>query len=176
MVRSVGFGPCFVRSPSESVSGLRGVERNATHLFDVGSFPVCAPGYMRSAAPITAPADLLAHTLLNLLGAQHSVEDWDWWLVEAGVHMPASYQTLGFDNYANVIQAALDGQGIALGFSCLVDDLVSKGLLVRPLDVTLSKGYAAYLVVPGGAALSPGARRFFDWVLEEAAISVTPVG
>lgn len=140
----------------------------ATRLFAVGSFPVCSPGYMRDRPPMSAPEDLLAHTLLNLHGPDHSVEDWSWWLVEAGVRMPASYRSLGFDNYANVIQAALDGQGIALGFSHLVDDLVSQGLLVRPIDLTLSKGHAVYLVVPRGVTPSPTARSFFDWILDEA--------
>lgn len=142
----------------------------ATRLFDVESFPVCSPGYLKSAAPIRAPADLLEHTLLNLDGTPHSLEDWNWWLVESGVHMPASYQALGFDSYANVIQAALDGQGIALGFSRIVDDLVLRGDLVRPIQSTLSKGCAVYLVVPTGVSLGPVAQEFFDWVLAEAAL------
>ena len=142
----------------------------ATRLFNVHSFPVCSPGYLKNAAPLRAPVDLLEHTLLNLDGMPHSLEDWNWWLVEAGVRMPASYQTLGFDSYANVIQAALDGQGIALGFSRIVDDLVSRGDLVRPIQTTLSKGCAVYLVVPTGVSLAPVVQDFFDWVLAEAAL------
>ncbi len=140
----------------------------ATRLFDVHSFPICSPGYLENAAPIKAPADLLEHTLLNLDGTPHSLEDWNWWLGESGIHMPASCQVLGFDSYANVIQAALDGQGIALGFSRIVDDLISRGDLVRPIQSTFSKGSAAYLVVPTGVSLATVAQNFFDWVLAEA--------
>ncbi len=142
----------------------------ATRLFDVRSHPVCSPGYLKGAAPIEAPADLLEHTLLNLDGTPHSLEDWDWWLVESGVYMPASYRALGFDSYANVIQAALDGQGIALGYSGIVDDLVSRGDLVRPIGPTLGKGCAVYMIVPTGVSLAPVAQDFFDWVLAEAAL------
>ena len=142
----------------------------ATRLFDVHSYPVCSPGYLKDAAPIEAPADLLEHTLLNLDGTAHSLEDWDWWLVESGVYMPASYRTLGFDSYANVIQAALDGQGIALGYSGIVDDLVLRGDLVRPTGSALGKGCAVYLIVPTGVSLAPMAQDFFDWVLAEAAL------
>ncbi len=140
----------------------------AARLFDVHSFPVCSPDYLKNAAPIVAPADLLQHTLLNLDGTPHSLEDWNWGLVEAGVHMPAPCRVLGFDSYATVIQAALDSQGIALGFSRIVDDLVSRGDLVRPVQSAFSKGCAAYLVVPGGVGLAPVAQDFFDWVLAEA--------
>ncbi len=140
----------------------------ATPLFDVTSFPVCAPDYLAKSGPMRAPADLLRHTLLNLDGATHAPEDWAWWLVESGLHMPASYRTMGFDNYANVIQAALGGQGIALGYSHIVDDLLSEGRLVRPLSIILSKGHAAYLVVPTAAHLAPNVRKFHDWILAEA--------
>jgi LysR family glycine cleavage system transcriptional activator len=140
----------------------------ATRLFDVHSFPICSPGYLKNAAPIRTPTDLLEHTLLNLDGTPHSLEDWNWWLVESGIHIPASYRVLGFDSYANVIQAARDGQGIALGFSRIVDDLISRGDLVRPIQSTFSKGCAAYLVVPTNVSLATVAQEFFDWVLAEA--------
>ena len=83
--------------------------------------------------------------------------------------LPASFQMLGFDNYANVIQAAMDGQGVALGFSHIINDLLVRGQLVRPLGRSLSKGYAVYLVVPTGARLSANAQDFFDWIVAEAA-------
>ena len=67
-----------------------------------------------------------------------------------------------------MIQAAREGQGIALGFSRIVDDLISLGDLVRPIQSTFSKGCAAYLVVPSNVSLATVAREFFDWVLAEA--------
>jgi LysR family glycine cleavage system transcriptional activator len=144
-----------------------GVE--ATHLFDVVTFPVCAPDYAGTAPAIGRPADLVAHTLLNLDGPAHAGEDWTWWLDSAGVTPRAPLQILGFDSYANVIQAARDGQGVALGFGRIVGDLLARGDLVRPIDRTLSKGCAVYLVAPAGLALSPVARDFFDWIRAEAA-------
>ena len=142
----------------------------ATRLFDIDSFPVCAPGYLDDSAPLEVPGDLLRQTLLNLDGTAHSTEDWTWWLAGAGVSLPASFRMLGFDNYANVIQAAMDGQGVALGFSHIVSEQLARGQLVRPLAHSLSKGYAVYLVVPEGASLSPNAQNFFDWIVAEAAI------
>ncbi|MEE8228044.1 MAG: LysR substrate-binding domain-containing protein [Kiloniellales bacterium] len=144
----------------------------SVHLFDVNSFPVCSPGYVQNSPPIEAPADLVDHTLLNLDGTPHAMEDWNWWLAGSGVQPPASLHILGFDSYANVIQAALDGQGIALGFSGVVSGLLSRGQLVRPMERALSKGYAVYLVVPSSAVLTPNAQKFYDWIRAEACLHV----
>ena len=150
----------------------RGLE--VRHLFDVDSFPVCAPGYLETAPAIAAPADLVAHTLLNLDGAPHLVEDWHWWLEGAAVPAGQSLNILGFDSYANVIQAACDGQGVALGFGGIVDGLLKRGELVRPIPDSRSRGQAVYLVTPAGAKLSPLAGKFCDWVLAEAAETARP--
>ena len=141
----------------------------ARHLFDVESFPVCAPDYAARSGRIAGPGDLVAHTLLNLDGPSHAGEDWTWWLKGAGVAPRDDLQILGFDNYANVIQAALEGQGVALGFSGIVDPLVARGQLVRPIPASFSAGCAVYLVTPEDVALSPLAQQFYDWVLAEAA-------
>ncbi len=140
------------------------------HLFDVESFPVCAPGYLEAGPKIAAPGDLVAHTLLNLDGTPHVVEDWRWWLGGAAVVPTDTLHILGFDSYANVIQAACDGQGVALGFSGIVDGLLARGDLVRPIADSRDRGQAVYLVAPAGTELSPLARKFFDWVLAEAQI------
>ncbi|MCP4327594.1 MAG: LysR family transcriptional regulator [Alphaproteobacteria bacterium] len=140
----------------------------STRLFDIESFPVCTPDYLASGPPIARPADLTRHTLLNLDGEVHAVEDWQWWLRDAKVEPDGPLHVLGFDSYANVIQAALDGQGLALGFSHILDGLLSAGALVRPLDAALSKGLAVYLVTPRGGAPTRSAQAFFDWVLGEA--------
>ena len=142
----------------------------AARLFDIASFPVCAPEYLARSEPIRRASDLLGHTLLNLDGASHAPEDWTWWLVESGVRMPASLRTLGFDNYANVVQAALGGQGIALGYSGIVDDLVAAGRLIRPVPTTFSKGHAVYLVRPTAAAGRADVEKFRAWILSEVGI------
>lgn len=141
----------------------------ATHLFDVQSLPVCSPGYLEKSTPIRDTADLVEHTLLNLDGAPHAEEDWPWWLAKSGVTLGGPLNILGFDNYANVIQAALEGQGVALGFSRIVDDLLGRGQLLRPVPAQLDPGYAAYIVVPSGSQPTPAAQNFFDWILAEAA-------
>jgi len=141
---------------------------DCVHLFDVASHPVCAPAYLEEHGPISAPSDLTAHTLLNLDGASHVHEGWAWWLHGNGVTPQTPLRILGFDNYGNIIQAALDGQGVALGFSGIIDTLLDKGALVCPIKATHSRGLGVYAARPETKSLKPPARTFFDWVLSEA--------
>ena len=112
---------------------------NTIHLFDVRSFPVCTPEYLESAPQLKDPADLVNHTLVNLDGEPHASEDWWWWLDEHNVRAPESLNMLGFNSYDNVIRLVMQGEGVALGFSGLVDDYVDDGRLVRPLGAVENK-------------------------------------
>lgn len=141
---------------------------STTALFETETFPVCTPSYLAEHGPIATPADLLAHTLLNLDGPTHSGEDWAWLLDGLSVTEQRAPRIVGFDNYANVIQAALEGQGIALGFTRIVDALLARGQLIRPIGHALKKGHAVWLVSPAGARLSPAAAAFSEWLLAEA--------
>ena len=76
---------------------------------------------------------------------------------------------LGFDSYDNVMQVAINGQGIALGYSGLVTELIEQGTLIRPLDAELSNELAVYLVVPKSQEATPQVKEFMSWILEEAA-------
>jgi DNA-binding transcriptional LysR family regulator len=140
----------------------------ATRLFDVNSFPVCSPAYLERMGFLDRPRDLRDRTLLYLDGEMHSLENWDWWMEEMGVDMSAPFRSLRFDSYANVIQAALEGQGVALGFGQVVDDLLSRGQLVRPMEHACSKGLAVYAVIPSGIRPTQKAEQFFDWIIDEA--------
>lgn len=147
-----------------SWEGLRSI-----HLFDVWAYPVCAPGYLDTAGRLAEPADLLEHSLINLDGVPHATEDWWWWLNAQDVRAPGSFRMLGLDSYDNVIQLALNGQGIALGFSGLVDAMVGDGRLVKPLGDLESRMQSVYAVVPKSVEPMPPVQDFIDWIVEEAA-------
>jgi DNA-binding transcriptional LysR family regulator len=141
---------------------------SAEKLFDISSFPVCTPAYLKNSARIASPEDLLEHNLVNLDGSVHAAEDWLWWLKGHDVKVPKAFKMLGFDSYDNVMQVAINSQGIALGYSGLVTELVERGTLVRPLDAELSNELAVYLVVPKAQETTPQVKEFMSWILEEA--------
>lgn len=129
-------------------------------------FPVCAPALRDAAPPLATPADLAAHTLLHSTLAR---EDWQLWLTAAG--LPASLATrrgLTFDHSFMAIQAAIEGLGVALGRSHLVEADIAAGRLVAPFDVVLPSDAGYYVVAPVATADTPAIARFRDWLIAAA--------
>ena len=148
----------------------------AIHLLDNEIFPVCAPSYLNGRPPLGAPAELLGETLLHLVEYDRNWVTWESWLRAFGVEQAPAGRGLEFDNYLLLIQAALDGQGIALGGARLAEDFLARGALVRPVEATLGSERAFHLVIPAQAPLSPAAALFRDWILAEAKRGRTPAG
>ena len=100
----------------------------------------------------------------------HANEDWWWWLNKHDVLVPDSFRILGLNSYDNVMQLAVQGDGVALGFSGLVSELLADGRLVRPLGLLEISIRAVYVVLPNTSAPSPEVQEFIDWIIEEAAL------
>jgi LysR family glycine cleavage system transcriptional activator len=67
------------------------------------------------------------------------------------------------------IDAAIDGQGIALARTALAAWDLCAGRLVRPFAVSLKAPYAYWIVCPKSTADLPKIATFRDWLLAEAA-------
>jgi len=141
----------------------------AYRLLENEVFPVCAPSYLEGRPRLKHPADLLNETLLHLAVFDRNWVTWEAWLRALGVAGTPAKRGLEFDNFLVLIQAALDGQGIALVGSGFADDLLERGSLVRPIAATLRSGRAFYLLIPTEVPLSQRAAQFRDWILAEAA-------
>src|SRR3712207_8458348 len=63
--------------------------------------------------------------------------DWRMWLLAAGVEGIDPTRGIYFNETAIAIQAAIDGQGVALGDTSLVAHDLASGRLVRPFDLSL---------------------------------------
>jgi LysR family glycine cleavage system transcriptional activator len=142
-----------------------GVE--AIHLLDNEVFPVCAPSYLRGRKPFRKPRELLDEVLLHLVEYDRNWVTWQAWLGDFNVLWKPTKKGLEFDNYLVLIQAAIDGQGIALGGQRLAEDFITRGALVRPIDATMRSKRAFHLLVPKDAPLSEPARLFSDWIIGE---------
>ena len=139
-------------------------------LFGTEVFPVCSPRLRKGAQALRTPADLKLHTLLHTEWLARDEEpDWRMWLLAAGV--PNVDWTRGpqFNDSALAIQAAIEGQGVALGRDALVAADLKAGRLVRPFRLSVAGRFHYYLVYLPSALKRPKVALFRDWLLSEAA-------
>jgi LysR family transcriptional regulator, glycine cleavage system transcriptional activator len=130
-------------------------------------FPVCSPALLHGDAPLRKPADLARHTLLH---NTHDMEDdWRMWLTAAGLPTNLSKQPgLTFDLQFLTVQAAIDGLGVAIGRTSIVESDLAKGRLVAPFEMSLPADAGYYLVCPQTAADTPKIVAFRDWLIATA--------
>lgn len=96
-------------------------------------------------------------------------EFWRDWFERAGLDWPEPQTGLYFNDSALVLQAALDGRGIALTRRSLCQREIDAGQLVQLFPLTLPNSRAYWFVTPAGVAPTPLAQRFREWVFSEAA-------
>lgn len=130
-------------------------------------FPVCSPGFMAGCGRLEVPADLLRQPLLHQNDRRPDWLDWPAWLAEQGVPGPYPRPALRVSSYPLLIQAAGNGQGIALGWSHLVHDALGAGTLVVPLDARIAARQGVYLSIPGDREIGAPVEAIIEWLVDE---------
>ena len=126
--------------------------------------PVCNPKLLSGRNRITQASDLLKLPLLRLDGWT----TWSKWFEAAGVSAPARRGPV-LNQASMLIDAAADGQGVALARTTLAGWDLLHGRLVVPIDVSLPLENTYWIVYP---KLSSGDEKIVtlrDWLLAEAA-------
>jgi putative choline sulfate-utilization transcription factor len=143
----------------------------SVRLFGERLVPVCSPALASDRArPLKRPEDLARHVLLHMDDERGRFPwlNWSAWLAAIGVDRLAPAGSLRFNHFDQVIQAAVDGQGVALGREPLVDRLLRQRKLVAPFPGRYATPRAYYIVRSARAALRPEAQAFGDWLQQEA--------
>ena len=129
-------------------------------------FVVCSPRLLEGPDAIRKPGDIARHTLLSDLDWR--IDVWQIWFEAAGLGAVEGRRALSF-NYSNLmLQAAVDGLGVALSQHALAGDDLAAGRLVRPFDISLPTEYAYYVVMPEASAERPKIAAFRNWLKDEA--------
>lgn len=127
-------------------------------------FPVCAPELLHKNGGLSEPSDLRGHTLIH----DDMPEDWNMWLRAAGVSDIDPARGPGYTHSNLVVQAAINGEGVALGRDLLVADALLAGVLVKPFDLALTASYSYHVVRTELGAERPKVRLFYEWLMGEA--------
>jgi LysR family glycine cleavage system transcriptional activator len=133
-------------------------------------FPVCSPKLLADGQlPLEKPADLARHTLLNDDAPNvRGMPDWRMWLRAAGVKNIDPSHGLAYSDSAMLVQAAVEGQGVALARLSIAELDLAAGRLVKPFDLEIPTQHSYYLVFPPAHLEVPKVKAFRAWILEEA--------
>jgi LysR family glycine cleavage system transcriptional activator len=126
--------------------------------------PIGPPRLLQGRHPLRTPADLRFHTLLH----DDFRLDWRIWLLAAGVKDVDPERGPAFTDSSMVVQAAVEGQGVALARSVLAAADLAAGRLVKPFDVSMPARWAYYAVCPRARRGDRRIKAFRDWLLAEA--------
>jgi len=128
-------------------------------------FPVCSTALLGSQRGIHSPEDVLQFPLLHL----NDRRDWSRWREAAGASPEGLLHGPILNHASMLIDAAIDGQGIALARTALAATDLINGRLVRPFQTTLPLKNTYWIVCPKATSGLPKIVAFRDWLLAEAA-------
>ncbi len=123
----------------------------------------CSPSPALAAGPppLRTASDLAGTILLH--NGAHSGE-WEEWLAEAGVTGVPGKRGPVFDASNEVLAAAANGMGVALGRTPLVESDLAAGRLVEPFDRRIRSPGQYWLVAPSATADRPPLRALRTWL------------
>lgn len=148
---------------------------NAVMLFGEEVLPVCSPRLLRDRTrPLRAPEDLRHHMLLhdewNARGTGWL--HWDTWLQAHGLAKLKPAGDLRFSHYYQMIQAAIEGQGVALGRLPLLSEMIRRRQLVVPFEPQRSGGHitprAFFMLREPRSTVRAEVNAFCDWLVAQA--------
>jgi len=143
----------------------------AKWLFNEDLLPVCSPALTnRPGHSLREPSDLRRHVLLHLDDPDNPSPwlSWSHWLETAGVPGLKPAGSLTFNYYDQVVRGTLAGQGVALGRTPLVHDLLKDGSLVVPFTVRAATDRGYWVVQSDFARGRAALQRFVQWIASEA--------
>jgi len=134
-------------------------DRQVRLLSNVGLFPVCSPAMINGPQGVRTLDDLRNHLLL----CEDGGTEWTRWLLAAGATADG-FRMTEMGNAHIAIEAALHGQGVALGDSLLVGDDLAEGRLVRLFEERVSAKHAYYMVCRHEVCENPLVAGFTAWI------------
>lgn len=142
----------------------------AEKLMDEEVYPVCAPALVRDPGRLRTPEDLAHEVLIHDLSMEGHAgfPTWEAWLRHAGVAHQTEHRGLKINNSAAVLQAAIEGHGVALARSVMAHDDLAAGRLIRLFpQCQYTSPLAYYVVHRAESAHLQKLRTFKHWLHQE---------
>lgn len=145
----------------------------SNRLFGNIIIPVCSPHLLKKGPPLKTPRDLFNHSLAYIEWSRRGVTwpNWRMWMAAAGIGDFDDSRAIAFASTSDAVQAAIEGDAVALVDFAMVASDLSEGRLIQPFDlgIRMAQEFAYFLVYPESAAADPRIVAFREWILEEVA-------
>jgi len=143
-------------------------EMRVTTLFPEEVFPVCSPSYLKQFNTDSTSEDILGKALLYLDDSQKDWITWAEWFEAVNYPIVKPKNRININNYSMLLQAAINGQGVALAWGSLVDDYLKSGALVRPVETVLrTEANFSMLEPTDKGIIPPSVKQFRSWLLDQ---------
>jgi DNA-binding transcriptional LysR family regulator len=144
-------------------------------LFGERMTPVASPAVAHGRSPLRSPADLTQHVLLHLDDPDGRTPwlDWRSWLASNGQPGLKAAGSLRFRIYDQVVQAAVGGQGVALGRLPMIAEHLRDGRLVAPFARKYDSARGYFAVAAPRVAERDDVVAFLQWLADEAALEAS---
>ncbi|KAE9627677.1 transcriptional regulator GcvA [Parasedimentitalea maritima] len=132
--------------------------------------PACSPKILTGNCPLRTPDDLNHHRLIHVDWGKMTIQipDWNMWTKAAGVEGVKVNHGPRFTIESMAIEAAINGDGIALISHSAIAEELKAGRLIRPFDLTLRTDMGYWLVCPVRRRRQMKVDVFCEWLLAEA--------
>ena len=149
-----------IRREPQDVTGLHKVR-----VVSETAYPVCSP-HLLDRLPLAQIADLREHTILHCPARRTA---WDEWLSMAHHSRVVPAQSLELEHLYFCLQAAIDGIGVAMGYSTLVTTDLAAGRLIAPFGPVVLPTPGYFLITRAERQHDPVVKTFCEWLLAQGA-------
>jgi LysR family glycine cleavage system transcriptional activator len=134
--------------------------------------PVCSPSYAAAHGTLEAPSQATGHVLLHLADPLL-----DWEMLWGGARRRTQRALwLEFSDYAVVLQGAMNGEGIALGWITVVARALGEGKLVPASDRRVRTGRDYHLFAPRAKPVREVVLAIRDWMIAQMQLDMERIG
>ena len=144
---------------------------HAEKLMDEEVYPVCSAQFLSLFGPLQTPSDLGRATLIHDLSMEGHADfpSWSKWIAKAGAAVVVVSRGLRINSSAAVLQAAIEGYGVALARSVMAHDDVASGCLIRLFpEVSFASPLGYYFVYRKECSGVAKLAAFRDWMFAQA--------
>jgi DNA-binding transcriptional LysR family regulator len=153
----------IIRYSEEPIAGTKSLLLASDEVF-----PVCSPGYAQRAGPFATIDDLTGGALITYETNETGWLGWNEWFERSGSTFRVNRTSLHLNHYTDALSAAMNGQGIALGWGRMVADALADGRLIRITDAIVRPQGGYYISTHANRAEKAAVTAFVDWIKSQS--------